>query len=271
MGQQQNQHQLPEDKVPLVVEYLWLYLILTIGLLIAYSNQLFKSLPLTNWSLLFLLGNLMIYASWIALGWWARATTSLPLTDEHPMAESAGTFAARTGKRIKRLRVFPSPKIDAYYTPAGSLYLSSALLRHLTPREAEAIIAHNIHLGSVKWVLLIPSMSFAILGFFSSSLQNWLQSRFGLPFLKAAYIVEFGRFAILIISVWLGYTWNNRRAKAADAFAVKVTGDPDRVVQAILKAYFFSPGITQGSMEIPPNHLRERIWRIRENAPASER
>ena len=114
-------------------------------------------------------------------------------------------------------------------------------------------------------------MSLTISAIFTQSLYNWLQSRFGLPFLKAMYIVEIGRFPLLILCIVLGYLWENRREKAADAFAVKVTGDPERVVQAILKAHFLSQGITQGSMENPPNYLKERIQRIRTIEPPPKR
>ena len=268
----QQQAQLPEDKVPLFVQLsFWLYPVVSVAILLAVDFTLFGHLPIKIWTLLFILSSLLVYASWVAVGWWARAATSLPLTDEHPMAENAGTFAAKTGRQIKHLRVFPSPKIDACCTPAGSLYLSSALLRHLTPREAEAIIAHNIHLGSVKWAPLLGFASYGILGLFTSPVRDWLHHRFAVPLTQATFYCEATRMLLMMAIVIITILWNDRRQKAADAFAVKVTGDPERVIQAILKAHFLSPGLTQGSMENPPDGLKERIRRIRENAPIPER
>jgi Zn-dependent protease with chaperone function len=263
MLQQQKQAQLPEDKVPLLVQLgVWIYPVIA-GIAFYYGTFQLRHLPIASWSIVFLLGNLALYVSWIAVGWWARAKTSLPLTDEHPMAECSGTLAAKAGRQIKRLFVFPSPKIDAYCTPAGSLYLSSALLRNLTPHEAEATIAHNIHLGSVKWAPILGMASYGILGLFTSTLRDWLYHQFDIALPQAMFYVEATRMLLMLVIVVATIIWNDRRQKAADAFAVKVTGDPERVVQAILKAYFLSPGITQGSMENPPDGIKERIRRIR--------
>ena len=270
MGQQQ-QAQLPEDRVPLLVRLgVWVYPVIT-GIALYYGIFQMRHLPIASWSTVFLLGNLLLFASWAYFGWWARARTRTLLTSDHPMAESAGIFAARSGLIIKRLYVFPSPRIDAYRTPAGSLCLSSALLRNLNPREAEALIAHNIHLGSAKWGFFFGLTFFFVSGLFSSLVEQWLQHQLGLSIFHANLCTNFGRIG-LSLGFWVFCNnWHHRRQKAADAFAVKVTGDPERVVQAILKTHFLSPGMTQGSMENPPDGLKERIRRIRENTPKSER
>jgi Zn-dependent protease with chaperone function len=267
----QQQAPLPEDKVPTsVILSFWLYPLIA-GTLLYYGFFRLEGFSITLWRLIFLLGNLLLIGSWVAVGWWARARTRIILENDHPMAESAGTFAARSGVVVKRLYVFPSSKIDAYRTPAGSLCLSSALLRNLTPREAEVIIAHNIHLGSVKWALIPAMATYGVLGLFTTVLHEWLQHRFGIPLARAVFTVEGIRMLLMLGMVIAAVIWRDHREKAADAFAVKVTGDPERVVQAILKAYFLSPGITQGSMENLPDGLKERIRRIRENAPIHER
>ena len=268
---QQQQAQLPEDKVPLLVRLgVWVYPVIA-GIAAYYGIFQLRHLPIASWTVVFLLGNLFLFASWACFGWWAQARTRIPLTSDHPMAESAGTFAARSGLIIKRLYVFPSPRIDAYRTPAGSLCLSSALLRHVSTREAEAIIAQNIHLGSAKWAPLLGITSYGILGLFTSTLRDWLHHQFDIALPQAMFYVEATRMLLMLVIVVATIAWNDRRQKAADAFAVKVTGDPERVIQAILKAYFLSPGTTRGTMENPPDGIKERIRRIRENTPKSER
>ncbi|MBB6053751.1 M48 family metallopeptidase [Armatimonas rosea] len=267
----QQQATLPEDKVPLAVILSFSLYPLIAGGLLYYGFFLLEGLSVTLWRLLFLLGNLLFIASWVAVGWWARARTRTRLENDHPMAESAGTFAARSGVVIQRLYVFPSSKVDAYRTPAGSLCLSSALLRNLTPREAEVLIAHNIHLGAIKWAPLLGFASYGILGLFTTGLQEWLQHRFGTPLGRAALTVEGIRGVLMLGMITATTIWRDRREKAADAFAVKVIGDPERVVQAILKEYALSSGATQNSIEKLPDGLKERIRRIRENAPTPER
>lgn len=259
----QQQAPLPEDKVPTSVILSFCLYPLIAGALLTYGFFLLEGLPIAVWRLLFVLGNLLFIASWVAVGWWARARTRTLLENDHPMAESAGTFAARSGLVIKRLYVFPSSKIDAYRTPAGSLCLSSALLRNLTPREAEVIIAHYIHLGPVKWAPIPAMATYGVLGLFTTALHEWLQHRFGIPLGRAVFIIEGIRMLLMIGMVIVTVFWRDRREKAADAFAVKVTGDPERVIQAILKAHSLSSGAPQDSIENLPDGLKERIQRIR--------
>ncbi len=271
MFQQQRKDQLPEDKVPLLVRLsFWLWVIVPFSVYFLLSRFRYD-IPIHLGSIFYLFINLALAIIWGFVYWWTRAKTRILLTTDHPMTESAGIFAARSGMIIKRLYAFPSPRIDAYRTPAGSLCLSSALLRNLTPREAEAIIAHNIHLGTAKWGYFFGLAFLAISGLFTTVMEGWLHNQFGVPLTQVMFYVEAGRVVVMIVLSILGYLWEKHRAKAADVFAVKVTGDPERVIQAILKAHFLSPGITQGSMENPPNYLKERIQRIRALASPTER
>ncbi|WP_309709590.1 M48 family metalloprotease, partial [Armatimonas sp.] len=252
MLQQQDQNQLPEDKVPLLVRMsFWLWAIVSCSVYFLISRFRYD-IPIHLGSIFYLFVNLALAIIWGFVYWWTRAKTRILLTTDHPMAESAGTFAVRSGLIIKRLYVFPSPRIDAYRTPAGSLYLSSALLSHLTPREAEAMIAYNIHLGTAKWGYFFGLAFLVISGLFTTVMESWLHNQFGVPLTQVMFYVAAIRVVLTVVINIFGYLWEKHRAKAADAFAVKVTGDPERVVQAILKAHFLSPGIMQGSMENPP-------------------
>ena len=175
------------------------------------------------------------YVAYRTLAWYAW---TLSYAEVHPI-ESGELFervrmlartAGVTVSRLGLLRTRVPQEANAFAMPGGQIVLTESLVNGLTPREVDAVIAHELghhKAGHLKvnwskilfWVYLLGAGSFF----------GWLNARFHLPlWLMTLPILP------LLFTVLQGLL-SQRREFTADARAVEITGDPEGTIAALAR------------------------------------
>ncbi len=133
-------------------------------------------------------------------------------------------LAANSGVRLKSLYVISSAKsrmANAFAAQGNTVMLTDYLLTHLTRREVDAVVAHELtHLK--KQHVALRMIIFVAVAFTSVAImQDWMRA--GLIPLLAA---------ILLLIFYLTRRVNER---TADAGAVKILGDPEAMITGLAK------------------------------------
>src|SRR5262249_40912175 len=119
---------------------------------------------------------------------------------------------------------------NAFASSGGVVTLTQSLVRGLTPREVDAVIAHELgHHKSGHLKFNIGSLLFwaYILG--AGPLLGWLMSHYNIP----TWITALPIAPILIVALQ-GY-FSQKREFEADARAVELTGDPEGKIAALAR------------------------------------
>ncbi len=175
------------------------------------------------------------YVAYRALAWYAW---TLSYAEVHPI-ESGELFervrmlartAGVTVSRLGMLRTRVPQEANAFAMPGGQIVLTESLVNGLTPREVDAVIAHELghhkagHL-KVNWSKILFWVY--ILG--AGSFFCWLKARFNLPlWLMTLPILP------LLFTVLQGLL-SQKREFTADARAVEITGDPEGTIAALAR------------------------------------
>jgi len=133
-------------------------------------------------------------------------------------------LAANSGVRLKSLYVISSSKsrmANAFAAQGNTVMLTDYLLTHLTRREVDAVVAHEMtHLKKQHVALRV--IVFVAVAFTSVAiLQNWMRAGL-IPSLVA----------ILLLIYYLTARANER---TADAGAIRLVGDPEAMITGLVK------------------------------------
>ncbi len=159
-------------------------------------------------------------------------------------------LAAKAGVKINQVRLMPAQHYqmgNAFAARGRTIVITDYLLRRLTKRETDSVLAHEIgHLE--RRHLLFLALGFI---FFLFALERVLG--FGLEFVSAlgAYHNAFADshvienlhwfqstmlFPVSLIAAWLLYYFMARRFEySADQFSTLLTGDPESMITALVK------------------------------------
>lgn len=170
------------------------------------------------------------------IGGCITALTLKKLPKDDPVHGRVLRIAEQAGVKVRRVELVKSASPNAFATHFGTIGLTTALLEHLEPAEVDAVVAHEIgHLkrGHVKKMTLV-SVAFAAC-FFGGlyALQTWGPAPIR-PFADAVDRSPIG-FMLPLILLPLIATKSKRNEFEADAFAVRMVGDPEVVISALTK------------------------------------
>ena len=138
--------------------------------------------------------------------------------------DSAQSIARRSGVLVKRVLVFTSPRdLPSAFAQrnTGAILLSDRLLRLLSRRETEAVMAHEAAHFRPMQKIMVSAVPF--LGVFAILVGSfWPKARIATPFLP-----------ILALLVWRAL--RRMQEYDADSNAVRSTGDPEALITALTR------------------------------------
>lgn len=213
-----------------------------------------------------LLSLALAYLVYRALAWvtWKQTYVLTEPVESGELWERAKTLAEKAGVKLARLslrRTKIPEEANAFAVSGDAVVLTESLVRGLTPREVDAVLAHELghhkegHLGlGVSQVLLVgcllfgwPALSWAVR---SAGAPLWIES---LPLVPLVIV--------------LGQGWfSQRREYAADARAVEITGDAEGKIAALARLAHLSripprDGGVMGSILSHPS-MEARVLRL---------
>jgi Zn-dependent protease with chaperone function len=133
-------------------------------------------------------------------------------------------LAKKAGVSLKSLYVISSAKsrmANAFAAQGNTVMVTDYLLMHLTRREVDAVVAHELTHLKRQHVALRVIVFVAVMSTSLAIMQNWMRA--GLVPLLAA---------ILLLIYYLTARVNERKA---DAGAVKILGDPEAMITGLAK------------------------------------
>jgi len=202
--------------------------------------------------------------AWRALSWWAARDSYIRMS-----VAAGGEFhdrvmalARRAGVQISKIHVFRTRsdrEANAFALSAGRVAITESLLRNLTRREVDAVMAHEI--GHLKGRHVRMQYIFYVLFFLLAGPAVDLVARTaGLPAWSRSVPV-----AAIAFTLAMAYV-SKRHEFAADARAAEITGDPEAKIAALarLAKLTSSPldwGGIQGSILSHPS-MKSRVLAI---------
>ena len=133
-------------------------------------------------------------------------------------------LAAKAGVKLKSLYVLSTAKsrlANAFAARGNTVMLTDYLLKHLTKREVDAIVAHELtHLKRKH--LAVRAVIFGTVLYLSIAIAGQWMRLGQVPLLLAIVFVAF--YFVARINEW-----------TADAGAVKITGDPEAMITGLVK------------------------------------
>ncbi len=184
-----------------------------------------------GWSATFSLVAAYVVYRGLALLHWSMNYSEVTPLESGDLFERASALAQKAGVKIARLgmlRTRVPEQANAFAMSGDKIVLTESLVRGLTPREVNAVIAHELghhkagHLrwnssGAMFWIFLLAA----------GPVLGWLVSRYhvptwflAVPVLPLAFIVMQGLLS-------------QRRELSADARAAEITGDPEGKIAAL--------------------------------------
>jgi Zn-dependent protease with chaperone function len=187
-------------------------------LLGAYANAfLMKE---SGWGPHFLIGAGLICGY---LGFRGQGIKKVALT-QGELFDRAQFIARRSGVSVKRVLVFKSSRdLPTAYAQrnTGAILLSDGLLRLLSRRETEAVMAHEAaHFRPMQQMLVSAVPLLAVFTVLAGSF--WPEARIATPFLP-------------ILAVLLWRALRRMQEYDADSNAVRATGDPESLITALTR------------------------------------
>jgi heat shock protein HtpX len=173
-----------------------------------------------GWEAYFLPGAALL-CGYLAL---RRRGTARIAVSQGDLFERAQFIARRSGVSLRSVVVFKSPRDQPSafaQRNSGAILLSDRLLRLLSRRETEAVIAHEAsHLRPLQRTVVyaVPSLAAVVL----LGKSAWPEAGYLIPFLP-------------ILGLLLWRALRRRQEYAADASAVRATGDPEALISALTR------------------------------------
>lgn len=193
----------------------------------------------TTLGLLLVSPNLPI--GWLLRGQGASRLSRAAAPDLHAIVD---TLARRAGlSSAPRLFLTPSPQPNAFTVGQGHeavIVVSAGLLRLLDRRELTGVLAHEIAhvVHEDTRTLRVAATMNTVLGWLARA--GWWMAIFSLPLvlLGSLDLPVFG-LLLLLVGPWVGQalqlSLSRAREFAADDAAVRLTGDPEGLAQALLR------------------------------------
>lgn len=160
--------------------------------------------------------------------------------DEYPqLHETVGRLAAEAGIPMPRLAVMPSPIPNAFATgrsPSHAVVaVTDSIHKLLTPRELEAVLAHELAHVKNRDILTMTLASFVAM-IASLIMNNAIflslgDRRDGSPW----FIAWIAAILVWVVSNLLLMTLSRYREFAADRGSALITRDPEALISALLK------------------------------------
>jgi Zn-dependent protease with chaperone function len=145
------------------------------------------------------------------------------------LRDRAFAIAQAAGAKLNQLYVLPTERIrmaNAFAHAANNIFLTDYLVNNLSRREVDAIIGHEVaHLQKkhIRWKLVLAFVAILAFAFTGVFLETWLPP--GFPSGPIFY-------ALLLLGIFFQ---SRRNEFAADAGAVKLTGDAEALITALAK------------------------------------
>lgn len=145
------------------------------------------------------------------------------------LRDRAFAIAQQAGAKLNQLYVLPTERIrmaNAFAHAAHNIYLTDYLVNNLNRREVDAIIGHEVaHLQKkhIRWRLTLAFVAILAFVFGAAFLDYWVPPR--LPSGPIFY-------GLLLLAIFFQ---SRRNEFAADAGAVKLTGDAEALITALAK------------------------------------
>jgi Zn-dependent protease with chaperone function len=145
------------------------------------------------------------------------------------LRDRAFAIAQKARAKLNQLYVMPTEQLrmaNAFAHVGNNIFLTDYLIKNLSKREVDAIIGHEMthlqkrHIGKGLVIVVIAMLA---VGFGSVWTEHWIPEWF--PVGPAIYAV-----------ILAGIFFRSRRNEfAADAGAVKLTGDPEAMITSLVK------------------------------------
>lgn len=175
------------------------------------------------------------YLVYRALAWvtWNQTYVRTEPVESGDLFERARALAAKAGVKLARLslrRTKIPEEANAFATSGDAIVLTESLVRGLTPREVDAVLAHE--LGHHKEGHLAFGVGQAV--FFGCLVFGWPALSWLVRTTGAPLWVE--TLPVVPLAIVLGQGWfSQRREYAADARAVELTGDAEGKIAALAR------------------------------------
>jgi Zn-dependent protease with chaperone function len=215
---------------------------------------------------------LAAYIAWRALKWWAARGAYLEMRalDHGEFFDRVKALARKAGVQLKRVYLFRNHRAreaNAFAFSDGRVAITESLLRNLTRREVDAVMAHELghlkgrHVGvqsGFYWIFFLlagPSVDFFIR---TPGLPGWIRS---VPIASALFTL-----AMAYLS--------KRHEFSADARAAEITGDPEAKIAALARLARLTSapldwGGIQGSIMSHPS-MKSRVLSIAKHSGLPE-
>jgi heat shock protein HtpX len=179
-------------------------------------------------------GSLVLaYVTYRGLAWlnWSMNQGETVTLESGEVFERTMALARKAGVVLSRVSLIHTripEEANAFATSDDSIILTDSLVKGLTPRELDAVVAHELgHHKSGHLRIDSVNMLFWVYILVAGPLYGWLMARFQLP----EWFITLPISPLLFL-VAQG-TLSQRREYAADARAVEITGDPEGTIAAL--------------------------------------
>lgn len=175
------------------------------------------------------------YIVYRALAWvaWKQTYVQAEPVESGELFQRARALAEKAGVTLARLslrRTKIPEEANAFATSGDAIVLTESLVRGLTPREVDAVLAHELgHHKEGHLAFGLGQMLFFGCLFFGWPVMSWAVRVAGAPqWLETLPIVPL---TIVLAQGW----FSQRREYAADARAVELTGDAEGKIAALAR------------------------------------
>ena len=206
-----------------------------------------SGLSFLNWGLLWALSLVAAYLVYRFLAWaqWSLSYGNVTAIESGELFERASALARKSGVALARLSLLHTrvpEEANAFATSGDTIILTESLVKGLTERELDAVIAHELgHHKSGHLRFSLPQVLFWMYIVIAGPLLGWLTSRFHLP----SWVLTVPIFPLLFLM--LQGLLSQRRELTADARAVEITSDPEGKIAALGRLAQLSRIPVQGS------------------------
>lgn len=182
-----------------------------------------------GFSMLGLLAAYLVYRGLATIAWRLSFGESTAI-ESGELFDRATALARKAGVPLARLHLLRTrvpEEANAFATSGDAIILTESLVKGLTPREVDAVIAHELgHHKAGHLRSNLPLILFCAYVLFAGPAIYWAIDRLHLPAWIASIPI-----APLLFVLFQG-RFSQRREYAADARAVEITGDPEGKIAA---------------------------------------
>jgi Zn-dependent protease with chaperone function len=196
------------------------------------------------------------YLVYRGLAWlhWSMSYSQITPLESGELFERASALAQKAGVKIARLgmlRTRVPEQVNAFAMSGNTIVLTESLIRGLTPREVNAVIAHELGHHKAGHVRVnVSNILFWVFLLVAGPCIGWMESHFHLPaWLLTLPILPLG-------FIMLQGLLSQRRELDADSRATQITGDPEGKIAALGRLARVSrmPVEARGIMESIQSH-----------------